>query len=322
MENIQRLKTYLLTVHPVRKSPAQKRELRAWLMGELRRSGWRAQEETYGKFNGSVNVVAGDPDRARVFLCAHYDTAARSPVPNFVSPTNILAHALYHITAAAALAAAAFLLALAVCFPLNLPELMLPLFLVLALAALWAAAFGPANRSNANSNTSGVLALLAAAKAASYDKRVCLVFLDNNARGLLGAAAFRKKHPDRAEKALFINLDCVGDGQHLLLMPSKLSRWDGALLEDLEQSFPDTEQVHPHLLAKGLHYYPSDHRRFKRNVAVCACRRLEGLGYYIPRLGTRRDTVLEVSNVSYIAQCLAGFLPRYLEDGGETNKGS
>ena len=24
----------------------------------------------------------------------------------------------------------------------------------------------------------------------------------------------------------------------------------------------------------------------------------------------------------YIAQCLAGFLPRYLEDGGETNKGS
>lgn len=315
MENIQRLKAYLLTVHPVRKSASQKKEFRAWLMGELKRSGWRAHEETYGRFNGSVNVVAGDPDRASVFLCAHYDTAARSLIPNFVSPTNVLAHVIYHVTAAAATAAAAFLLALAVCFPLNLPELMLPLFLVLAVLMLWISAFGPANRSNANSNTSGVLALLAAAKTASYDKRVCLLFLDNNARSLLGAGAFRKKHPEKAEKALFLNLDCVGDGPHLLLMPSKLSRWDGELLEALEQSFPDTAEVRPHLLSRGLHYYPSDHRRFKRNVAVCACRRLEGLGYYIPRLGTKRDTVLEEANVSYIAQSLARFLPKYLGDG-------
>ena len=40
----------------------------------------------------------------------------------------------------------------------------------------------------------GVLALLAAAKEAGFDKRVCLVFLDNNERTLLGASAFRKKH--------------------------------------------------------------------------------------------------------------------------------
>ena len=32
--------------------------------------------------------------------------------------------------------------------------------------------------------------------------------------------------------------------------------------------------------------------------------------------------ILTYFHEPYIAQCLAGFLPRYLEDGGETNKGS
>ena len=194
MEGIDSLKKYLLTVHPVRKTGAQKREFRQWLLRELKRAGWKAGEETYGKWNGSVNVVAGDPDRADIFLCAHYDTGSRMLVPDFVSPANVLAHICYHLAAALALAAAAFLLALAVSFPLDQPGLMLPLFLVLAVAGLWLAAYGPANQSNANGNSSGVLALMAAAREVRPGKRVCLVFLDNNERSLLGASARSEEH--------------------------------------------------------------------------------------------------------------------------------
>lgn len=313
MEGIDSLKKYLLTVHPVRKSGAQKREFRQWLLRELKRAGWKAGEETYGKWNGSVNVVAGDPDRASVFLCAHYDTGSRMPVPDFVSPTNVLAHVCYHLAAALALFAAAFLLALAVSFPLNQPGLMLPLFLVLAVAGLWLTAYGPANQNNANGGSSGVLALLAVARAAGFDKRVCLVFLDNNERNLLGASAFKKKHIDKAAQCLFINLDCVGDGEELLLIPSKYSRWDGPLAEALEKSFPEGEEMRPHVMTKGLQYYPSDNRKFKFHVTVCACRYLAGLGYYIPHLRTKRDTVLKEENIAYLSQGMARFLPLYLD---------
>lgn len=316
MEGIDSLKKYLLTVHPVRKSGAQKREFRQWLLRELKRAGWKAGEETYGKWNGSVNVVAGDPDRASVFLCAHYDTGSRMPVPDFVSPTNVLAHVCYHLAAALALFAAAFLLALAVSFPLNQPGLMLPLFLVLAVAGLWLTAYGPANQNNANGGSSGVLALLAVARAAGFDKRVCLVFLDNNERNLLGASAFKKKHIDKAAQCLFINLDCVGDGEELLLIPSKYSRWDGPLAEALAESFPEGEEMRPHVMTKGLQYYPSDNRKFKFHVTVCACRYLAGLGYYIPHLRTKKDTVLREENIACIARGMARFLPLYL-DGGE-----
>ena len=316
MEGIDSLKKYLLTVHPVRKSGAQKREFRQWLLRELKRAGWKAGEETYGKWNGSVNVVAGDPDRASVFLCAHYDTGSRMPVPDFVSPTNVLAHVCYHLAAALVLFAVAFLLALAVSFPLNQPGLMLPLFLVLAVAGLWLTAYGPANQNNANGGSSGVLALLAVARAAGFDKRVCLVFLDNNERNLLGASAFKKKHIDKAAQCLFINLDCVGDGEELLLIPSKYSRWDGPLAEALEKSFPEGEEMRPHVMTKGLQYYPSDNRKFKFHVTVCACRYLAGLGYYIPHLRTKKDTVLREKNIACIARGMARFLPLYL-DGGE-----
>lgn len=312
MEGIDSLKKYLLTVHPVRKSGAQKREFRQWLLRELKRAGWKAGEETYGKWNGSVNVVAGDPDRASVFLCAHYDTGSRMPVPDFVSPTNVLAHVCYHLAAALALFAAAFLLALAVSFPLNQPGLMLPLFLVLAVAGLWLTAYGPANQNNANGGSSGVLALLAVARAAGFDKRVCLVFLDNNERNLLGASAFKKKHIDKAAQCLFINLDCVGDGEELLLIPSKYSRWDGPLAEALEKSFPEGEEMRPHVMTKGLQYYPSDNRKFKFHVTVCACRYLAGLGYYIPHLRTKKDTVLEERNIACIARGIERFLELYL----------
>ena len=60
MEQIAQLKEYLLTVHPVRRTGAQKADFRKWLLRELKRAGWKAGEETYGRFNGSVNVVAGD----------------------------------------------------------------------------------------------------------------------------------------------------------------------------------------------------------------------------------------------------------------------
>ena len=317
MEEIANLKKYLLTVHPVRKTGGQKKEFRQWLLRELKRAGWKAGEETYGKFNGSVNIVAGDPERAEVFLCAHYDTGSRMLVPNFVSPTNVLAHVCYHLAAAMGLAAAALLLSFAVSFPLNQPKLMLPLFLILALTALWYSAYGPANRSNANSNSSGVLALLAAAKEAGFDKRVCLVFLDNNERTLLGASAFRKKHAGQASRRLFVNLDCVGDGEELLVIPSKHSRWDEAMLSALEAAFPEGGEMRPRVLTKGLQYYPSDGRKFKFHVDLCACRYLAGLGYYIPHLRTKKDTVLEEGNAAYIARSLARFLPMYLN--GEEN---
>lgn len=314
MEGVEYYQNYLSTVLPVRKTAGQKAEARRWIMQELKRSGWKAREETYGRFNGSVNIIAGDPEKAEVFFCTHYDTGSRMVIPDFVSPTNVAAHVFYHVTAAVLLFAAAFSVSLAVCFPMDKPQWMLPMFIFLALMGLGFMAFGPASRSSANGGDSGVLTLLALARGAAYDKRVCLVLFDNNERNLLGASAFKKKHMDAAAQRLFVDVDCVGDGENLLLLPSKHSRWDGPLLDALAEAFPEGEESKPVLCTKGLHYYPSDNRRFKFHVAVCACRYLSGLGYYIPHLRTGKDIALRAENVVYTARSLARFVPLYFEN--------
>ena len=56
--------------------------------------------------------------------------------------------------------------------------------------------------------------------------------------------------------------------------------------------------------------------KFKFHVTVCACRYLAGLGYYIPHLRTKKDTVLREKNIACIARGMTRFLPLYL-DGGE-----
>ena len=319
MEYTERVRGVLLKLFPIRKSAAEKSDFRKWLLAELRASGWKAREETYGKFNGSVNVVAGDPEKAVVYLIAHYDTASRMLLPNFISPTNPPAHIAYHFTAAVLMLSAALVLSFAVSFPLNQPGLMLPLFLVLALAILFTSVYGPANRSNANGNTSGVLALLAMARRLERDKRVCFVFLDNNERNLLGASAFRKRHWNEVDNCLFLNFDCVGDGDTILMMPSKRCRWDADLLAALEEAFQGAGEVKTRLITRGLVYYPSDHRKFRFHVAFAACRRLPGVGYYISRLRTRRDTVLAAENIEVLAEGVERFLPRYLEGGEKRN---
>lgn len=315
MDRTQRRKETLLTLFPVRKSAAQKADFRNWLMAELKLCGWKAHEETYGKFNGSVNVVAGDPEKAVVFLITHYDTAPRMLVPNFISPTNPLAHIAYHFCAALLLLVLALVVSFAVSFPLRQPGLMLPLFLILALAILFTSVYGPANRHNANGNTSGVLALLAMAERLERDKRVCFVFLDNNERNLLGASSFRKRHWGAADSCLFLNFDCVGDGDTVLMMPSKCCRADGDLLAALEEAFRGRGSVKTRVITRGLVYAPSDHRKFRFHVSFTACRRLRGVGYYISRLRTSRDTVLATENIDLLAEGMECFLPLYWKEG-------
>ena len=114
---------------------------------------------------------------------------------------------------------------------------------------------------------------------------------------------------------------CCFTGHRPDKLPWRDDEWDPRCQElkerlaaALEEAFPDGETVHPKVLTQGLIYYPSDHRKFKFHVAVCACRRLPGLGYYIPWLRTRRDTRLSLDNIACLAEGIGRFIPCYLRE--------
>ena len=78
----------------VRKSKKQKEAFRAWLCGELEAAGYAPKVE---KGFAARNVVAGDPETARVIFSAHYDTCAVLPIPNFITPRNMFFYVCYQL---------------------------------------------------------------------------------------------------------------------------------------------------------------------------------------------------------------------------------
>ena len=200
----------------VRKTKAQKLRFIEFLQSRL--PGLRVEE---GGWPLCRNLVLGDPESADVVFTAHYDTCARLPFPNFITPKNILIYLLYQLLILLPFFAAAGLL----CWGLIRLGVFAPLAFMLGWFAafaliLWVFLFGPANPHTVNDNTSGVVTLceLIAALDESERARCAFVFFDHEESGLFGSASFRSKHKKAMKDRLVVNFDCVSDGDHILIV--------------------------------------------------------------------------------------------------------
>lgn len=288
----------------IRKSRKQKEAFRNWLCEELKNAGYTPNVE---KTFTAKNVVVGDPDTAKIIFSAHYDTCAVLPIPNFITPRNMLFYICYQLLLVIPL----FLLVavvegilLAVIVELQSPALlMLMPFLSIALCVffVWWILDGPANKHTANDNTSGVITLLETALAMPEEDRekVCFVFFDNEEKGMFGSAAFTKTHKKAKKETLNINFDCVGDGDYIQFFPGKRLKKDEAALERIETSFEGRGEKQTEVV-RSFGFYPSDNASFKRGVGVCALKHKRIVGYYMDRIHTSRDTVLEEENIALL----------------------
>ena len=294
----------VLTAYEVRKTKGQKEAFRAFLCRELGKLGYEPRVESGRSLVTSHNVVAGDPEKARVLLTAHYDTCAVLPFPNFITPRNLPVFLLYQL----AVAAVIFILAIAVevalimAFDPPLWAALLAMYAALAFCIWWMLA-GKANRHTANDNTSGVIALLEMAAALPPEDRdaVCFVWFDNEEKGLFGSSAFAAAHRRVRADTLTLNFDCVGDGDYLQFFPSGVVKKDSETVALLESAFLSQGKKVVEVV-RGLGLYPSDQARFRRGVGVAALKKAPLIGYYMDRIHTRRDTVLEEDNVQLLCR--------------------
>ena len=294
----------VLTAYEVRKTKGQKEAFRAFLCRELEKLGYEPRVESGRSLVTSHNVVAGNPEKAKILLTAHYDTCAVLPFPNFITPRNLLVFLLYQLTVAAVILilAAAVEVALIMAFDPPLWVALLTVYAVLAFCIWWMLA-GKANRHTANDNTSGVIALLEIAAALPPEDRdgVCFVWFDNEELGLFGSSAFAGAHRRVRADTLTLNFDCVGDGNYLQFFPSRTVKKDSETMALLESAFL-SEGKKVVEVVRGLGFYPSDQARFHRGVGVAALKKAPLIGYYMDRIHTRRDTVLEEDNVQLLCR--------------------
>ena len=248
------------------------------------------------------NLVVGDLEKAQYILAAHYDTPAVMPVPNFLAPKNFL------LTLGYSLLLTVPMLLLMVVVELLLMQVIPNVLVVLGVLYLLLFGFlylmmaGPANRHNANDNTSGVITLLEAMQDPAIREKAAFVFFDLEEMGLVGSRQFAKRHKELVKSKVLLNFDCVGDGDHFLLITSK----DAAEEMDpkLAAAFTPLGSKNAQVCAAKKVRYPSDQANFKRGVGIASFRKHKRIGYYVNRIHTPKDTILEEENISFLLQGL------------------
>ena len=300
---MQDISREILAHYQVRKRRADKDRF----LDFLKSQGIEGTVEEKGGFPNCKNYVVGDPATAKVLITAHYDTCARMPVPNIVFPKSVLLSLLYGVLLAvpfvAVMLGAQWVLSFIPVGPLA-KLLMDEALMLLMLGALLFMTMGPiANRHTANDNTSGVVTLVELIRTLSPEQRekVAFVFFDHEENGLLGSAYYRKRHRAEIAGQLIVNLDCVSDGDHLLVYAKNA---DAYRLYDIFES-GDGATVHYEKRA----FYPSDQMGFPRAVALSFFKKGR-LGLYMTRIHTDRDTVFEEKNIDYLCAGLTEFLTR------------
>lgn len=315
----------ILKVFPVRKSKKQKQALRDAVQAYLERMEYPVKVDE-GLF-GSRNLVIGDPEKAKYLVTAHYDTCARLPFPNLLTPFNPVLYMLYQFFIAVALALVpmmiSILMGVVTLFAGALwvpPERALELgaasilvwyfgFLLLYVLSFIMVYFGLANKQNANDNTSGVVTLLEIARTLPENQRhkVCFVLFDLEEKGLWGSRSHRKAYKEATDHQIVLNLDCVGDGDHIRLFPTKNLKKDRKKLTSLYKACGYIGKKSILVHEKGFGIYPSDQRHFPYGVGICALRKNKYC-YYLGRIHTRKDTILDEENVNILRAALTTFI--------------
>ena len=289
----------------VRKSSQEKRDFRAWLKGELERAGWTVREE--GSLFSGHNVIVGDPEKAQVLYTAHYDTQAVLPFPNFITPRNPGIYVGFQVLiclAFFAFIAIAEGVTLSVMRAMGaralLPMVMPLVSMVICFFFIWWMFFGKANKHTANDNTSGVITLMEVALTLPPEDRdkVCMVFFDNEERGMLGSANFASRRKRVKKETLVLNFDCVSDGDSIQFFPTKALRKEEASLQAIERAFQPTAGKEAAVYRDGG-IYPSDNASFKRACGICALKK-KGKLYYMDRIHTAKDTVFMEENIALL----------------------
>ena len=294
----------VLEQFPVRKTKKQKLAFRTAVQSYAESLGYPVSVET-GTF-GACNLLLGDPEQAKFLVTAHYDTCAGMPIPNFITPCNLPLF-LLHQLALTGLFAAVYLCAVngfILLFEDHRFSSLLALICV-AFLVLWML-IGPANKCNANDNTSGVVTVLETARTMPENlrSRVCFVLFDLEEAGLVGSATYRKTHKAETEGQIILNLDCVGDGDEIVFFPTKKMRKDGKKLAWLYKAIGRYGDKTIDVREKGFAVYPSDQKHFPYGVGIASLHRKKWIGLYMNRIHTKRDTILEETNVNILRACL------------------
>ncbi len=292
----------VLSTFPVRKSVKQKKAFRKEIEAYCGNLGYECTCEKTGLMGR--NLIIGNPKTAKHLITAHYDTCAGMLLPNFITPCNFWIYLLYQIALTLVLMIPAAIVSAIIFGITKNMELFSAVFLAVLFIVMLLMMYGPANKSNANDNTSGVITVLKIASALpeAYRDDVCFVLFDLEEAGLIGSSAYRSAHKKETKHQIIWNFDCVGDGDEILFFPGRRAKRNPAVTCFLEKC--NAQQGDKRVsVNQGFHFYPSDQANFPYGIGIAALKKGK-VGLYMDKIHTRKDSVMEEENTDLLCRTM------------------
>lgn len=309
----------ILVRYEIRKSNKQKTVFIEYLKDRLAKSGYNpetdiiVEEKGKGLFK-SRNIVVGNPTEAEVLFGAHYDTCAWMPFPNFMAPTNPVLFWGYQILLTIMIFVSAGLIGFVVGLICgNDSAVAYFSFLIALIVLMIQLMFGFRNKHTANDNTSGIIALTQILENLPEEqrKKVCVIYFDNEEKGLFGSSFFYKKHRKHIKDKMLINFDCVGDGKNIVTMADRKCRADEKYRLFVDALKKEETEFDVKYLCRKMKWmmFPSDQVNFKKGIGVCSLKK-SPLGYYVARIHTYFDTKCREENIAYLTTAMKEFVEK------------
>ena len=310
------MKDTILEQYEIRKSNPEKTRFIEYIKTRLSQAGYDPDKDITIEEKGkglflSRNIVVGNPKTAKVVFGAHYDTCAMLPFPNFMAPTNPVLFIASQIILLILIFAISLLFALIAMFITQDGEVAYIVSLVSLYGLLFHMLFGFRNSHTANDNTSGTIAITRILETLPEEVRnkVCVVYFDNEEKGLLGSDFFHKTHKEEMKDKLLINFDCVGDGREIVFLAKKSARKDpdySRMLEVLKECVTGHDVEFLDRNMKPM-MFGSDQMHFAKGVGVCAVRK-SPIGRYVARIHTPFDTKCREENIAYLVYAMKKYI--------------
>lgn len=307
----------ILLKYEIRKSNKEKTDFIEYITARLSKAGYDTQtdikieEKGKGLFK-SRNIIVGNPEDAKVLFGGHYDTCAWIPFPNLMAPTNPVIFWGYQIVLSIMIIASTALVGfVAGVLSGNNGVVAYYTFLLALIGLMFQLMVGYRNKHTANDNTSGIITLTRILEnlPEEHRKKVCVIYFDNEEKGLLGSAFFYKKHQKQVKDKMLINFDCVGDGENIVTMADSKCRKDELyplLVDALKKNEADADVIYLCRKMKWM-MFPSDQMNFRKGIGVCALKK-SLFGYYVARIHTYFDTKCRKENVEYLTKAMTEFV--------------
>ena len=271
---------YFKEIHtrfPVRRTAAQKEAFRAWLETVCAGNGCPLRREENGRLK-HMQLVAGDPEHAALMLTCHYDTPARSLLPDISFGQNLAAFALWTLAQVLLYMIPAALGFLAAAALTGSGRLALGLFLVIYLAELTFSLWGPA-RAHSLPQDAALAAMLTVMERLPQPvrERTAFLFTDGGESGWQGAKAWCKANPMPAYTRLTVEIGPLGLGSRLLMPESALARKCTGY-QTLRRALEENGAMETVSLSSKRCFLRGGDRAFKCGIGLYSCKRLAALG--------------------------------------------